>query len=278
MLARGREFLARKEVAEARLDAELLVAHALGLDRLGLFLELDRPVTVGEIDGARTLLVRRAAGEPTAYLTGTREFYGRPFEVGPGVLVPRPETELLVDVAREVLAGTASPRIAEVGTGSGCIAVTLALEVPGSEVHATDVSADALAFARRNATTLGAEVTFHEGDGPAPLVELAPLAALLCNPPYIDPATASGLAREVRDHEPALALFAPAGDPDHWVRRLLREGRPLLAPGGVLLVELGFDQAPRVRDLVAASSLDAVFHADLGGHERVLVVRRSPGT
>ncbi|MEW6071319.1 MAG: peptide chain release factor N(5)-glutamine methyltransferase [Planctomycetota bacterium] len=272
MLARGKEFLAKKGVAEARLDAELLVAHALGLDRLHLYLELDRPVEAAEIDRGRALLVRRAAGEPAAYLTGAREFYGRPFRVGPGVLIPRPETELLVDVVRERLAGAAAPRLAELGTGSGCIAVTLALELPGAEVHAVERSERALQFARANAAALGAAVRFHAGDGLAPLRAAAPFAALVANPPYVDPAARETLPREVRDHEPVEALFAPPGDPDHWLRRLLEDGPSLLGPGSLLLIELGHDQAPRARALAAARALPAEFHADLAGIERVLAV------
>lgn len=272
MLARGRAFLEAKGDPEARLHAELLVAHALGLDRLHLFLELDRPVVPEEVDRARGLLVRRGRGEPAAYLTGTREFYGRPFRVGPGVLVPRSETELVVDRARELLAATPEPRVAELGTGSGCIAVTLALEVPGARVVASDVSSEALAFARENAEALGAEVLLLEGDGLAPLAAHAPFELLVSNPPYVDPDDPE-LEPSVRAHEPGIALFAPQGDPDRWVRTLVDEGLALLAPEGALLVELGHDQAPRVRALCADRGLAPHFHEDATGHERVLEVR-----
>jgi release factor glutamine methyltransferase len=284
-VARGAEFLERKGCAEARLEAELLVAHSLGLARLELFLALDRPVDEDERGRARDLLVRRGQGEPVAYLTGGREFYGRPFAVGPGVLVPRPETELLVDRAREVCAGREAPVVAELGTGSGCIAVTLALEVPGARVVASDVSTRALETAKANAERNGAEVRLVHGDG------LGPLAAaleggcdlLVSNPPYVDPAS-DELSPGVREHEPAEALFAPAGDTDHWVRRLVDEGlclegsglegSALLRPGGALLVELGADQAPRVLALCAERGLAARTHADLAGIERVLEVSR----
>ena len=271
MLARGRAFLEQKGDADARLHAELLVAHALGLDRLHLFLELERPVDGGEVQRARELLVRRARGEPTAYLTGAREFYGREFRVGPGVLVPRPETELLVDVAREVAAGRRALGVAELGTGSGCIAVTLALELDAANVCASDLCGEALAFARDNAQRLGADVTFLEGDGLAPFEELGPFDLFLSNPPYVDPAD-TALDPDVRTHEPALALFSPVGDPDHWVVRLLAQALPLLAPTGTLLVELGHDQAPRIRALLAERDLAFRFHADLQGIERVLSV------
>jgi release factor glutamine methyltransferase len=267
MLERARAFLERKGDAEARLDAELLVAHSLGLDRLRLFLELERPLDAPEVDRARDLLVRRGKGEPTAYLVGQREFYGRDFAVGPGVLVPRPETELLVDRARELAAerGSTALRVAELGTGSGCLAVTLALELPGARVVAVEISPAALEVAERNARALGAEVELRAGDG------LAPLAGdrfdlLVSNPPYIDPAERATLAVEVREHEPAEALFAPAGDLD--------EGLPMLEGGGVLLVELGLGQADRVRRLCAERGLEPRLIDDLAGTPRVLEVAR----
>ena len=127
MLARGRAFLERRGLEGARLDAELLVSHALGADRLQLFLDLERPVVEADVLAARELLVRRSKGEPCAYLIGKREFYARDFEVGPGVLIPRPETELIVDRAREIFADAEGPTLLDVGTGSGFLAVTLAL-------------------------------------------------------------------------------------------------------------------------------------------------------
>ncbi|MEX1026269.1 MAG: HemK/PrmC family methyltransferase [Planctomycetota bacterium] len=191
MLARAREFLARKGCDEARLEAELLVAEALGLDRMGLFLALERPLAPAEIDRGRELLVRRVQGEPTAYLLGRREFYGRPFRVGPGVLVPRPETELVVDVARELAGQRPGLRVADFGTGSGCIAVTLALELTEPEVHAFELSGEALSYARQNAEALGADVAFVEGDGLAPLLAAAPFDLVVSNPPNVDPSNAA---------------------------------------------------------------------------------------
>ncbi len=274
MVARGQEFLERKGVEAPRREAELLVAHALGLGRLELFLSLERPLEREEIARGRELLVRRARREPTAYVTGKREFYGRAFGVGPGVLVPRPETELLVDRARARLAGRSAPRIADVGTGSGCLAVTLALELVGSRVEAVDVSAAALVYARENATRLGATVEFRQGDGLAPLSGAFDL--IVSNPPYVDPAVRAELAPEVREHEPSEALFAPAGEPDHWALRLLSEARAWLAPGGWLLVELGHDQAARLAPTLAACGVPGHFTRDLERIERVLEVGPFP--
>jgi release factor glutamine methyltransferase len=271
MVARGREYLERRGLDSPRLEAELLVAHARGQDRLRLFLELDRPVLADEVGRAREFLKRRAAGEPVAYITGVREFYGRPFRVTPDVLIPRLETELLVDLARE---RAASAAILDVGTGSGCIAITLALEIPGARVVATDVSAAALAVARANAEELGADVELLEGDGEAPARARGPFDLIVSNPPYVVRTDARGLDPAVPAHEPALALFAPDGDPDHWVRRLAEAARELLAPGGALLIELGYDQSERALALARAAGFAAEAAPDLAGVPRALVATR----
>lgn len=275
MLAMARAFLSRKEVEEARLEAELLVGHALGLDRLQLFMQLDRPIAAREIDAARDLLVRRGRREPVAYITGRREFYGRSFRVGPGVLIPRPETELLVDRARELSRGPAL-RIADFGTGSGCLAITLALELAGSRVLALDVSPAAILCARANAEALGAELEIVEGEGLALLDDRIARGErfdlVVSNPPYVRVEERAALAPEVREHEPALALFAPAGDPDHFVRALVQRARGLLAPDGAMLVELGLGQSPRALELAREQGLRARVMRDLAGIERVLEV------
>ncbi|MBI5363232.1 MAG: peptide chain release factor N(5)-glutamine methyltransferase [Planctomycetes bacterium] len=295
MLRMAREFLQRKGIEEARLEAELLVAHALGFDRLRLFLALDRPVTAEEIDRARDLLVRRGRREPTAYIVGRREFYKREFQVGKGVLVPRPETEHLVDRARELSGerGTgaasawddpAAPWIADLGTGSGCIALTCALELPAACVTAVDVSGAAVLCARANLAALDAagalagRVELLEGDGFDVLARRVrergrKLDLLLSNPPYVAREEAATLAPEVKDYEPELALSAPAGDPDHGARRLLDAARELVVPGGAVLVELGLGQAPRVAELARARGFTPAFVRDLAKIERVLEVR-----
>jgi release factor glutamine methyltransferase len=275
MLRMAREFLERKGVEEARLDAELLVGHALGLDRLQLYCELDRPITEAELSRARELLVRRGRHEPTAYVTGKREFYGRDFVVRSGVLIPRPETELIVDRAREIGAKSSGEiALADLGTGSGCLAVTLALELTDARVWATDISEEAVEVARENAQLLEAEVDFRVADGVAGLREVvtergAPLDMIVSNPPYVEPGEAASLAPEVRDYEPDGALFAPSGDPDHWVRALLEEGRDILAKDGILLVELGHLQGPRVLALAEELGWSASLHKDLEGVSRV---------
>ena len=276
MLDMARAFLTRKGVEEARLEADLLVAHALGVDRLGLLLRLERPVTGRDVDRARDLLVRRGRREPVAYITGTREFWTRPFRVGPGVLVPRPESELLVDVARDAAAerGWTGPRVLDVGTGSGCLAVTIALEVGGAVVTACDVSEGALEIARGNAEALGAEVEWVQGDGLEVGDGGAPWELVVCNPPYVGEDEREDLEPEVLEHEPEEALFAPEGDREWWVRALVGGAGKWLGEGGVMAVELGYQQARTARELAEESGLRWELRKDLAGVERVLVVRR----
>ena len=256
------------------------MAHALGLDRLGLYMRLDQPILDPEIDRARDLLVRRGRREPTAYIVGRREFFGRDFQVGPGALVPRPETELIVDLGRGVAAeeGRESVRILDVGTGSGCLAVTLALEIEGAEVAAIDLSEEALEWATKNAASLSADVSFHYGDGLETALSLAqsggPFDLVVSNPPYVEPRERDDLAPEVRDHEPPLALYAPAGDPDFWSAGWWSAAPSSYGPGGVLLVELGHLQGPRLAALGTTHGTSRI-HADLAGIPRVFEWRRS---
>jgi release factor glutamine methyltransferase len=288
MLERAREYLRRHGLEAWRLEAEMLVAHALGLERLQLFLALDRPLVAEEVTRARELLMRRAKREPVAYLIGEREFYGRTFRVGPGVLVPRPETELLVDLAREWARERMFPasgaRVLDVGTGSGCLAVTLALELEGAEVDAVDVSAEALAFARDNAKALGANVRFHQLDalrvvpgGSLPVISGGrPFDLVVSNPPYVAVGERADLPADVRDHEPALALFAPAERPDAFAEILVDALVSLLAPGGLMLVELGHDQAARLAGRALPEGARARFARDYGGVQRVWAIERDP--
>lgn len=266
----ARDFLRRKELPEAAFEADLLVAHALGTDRLGMLLRLEQSVQAAELDAARDALVRRGRREPVAYVTGSREFYGHVFQVGPGVLIPRPETELLIDQAREHADArpedAAPARIVDVGTGSGCVAVTLALEIEGVRPVAVDISEEALVWTRRNVEALEAEVDVVQGDGLEVVAQGAPWDLIVSNPPYIDRAHAHTLQPDVRDHEPAIALFGPDGDPDRWVRGLVEVASRALAPGGALLVELGHDQAARVAQLTSGIEI----LPDLAGIPRVL--------
>jgi release factor glutamine methyltransferase len=258
-------------IASPRLDAELLVAQVLALPRVQLYVQSDRPLAVDELAAIRALIKRRQAGESVAYLVGKKEFWGFEFAVDARVLVPRPDTETLVDEARERLTTTTTeaPRIADVGTGSGAIAVTLAKLFPAAALFAVDVSPGALEVARGNAERLGAEVTFLEGDLAAPLAPHAPFSAIVANLPYIPSADMAELPADVKT-EPAVALD---GGPDGLalVRRLVAAAPALLAPGGTLVLEIGAGQA----DMTAALLRDADFtdvrsRRDLAGIERVV--------
>jgi len=219
------------------------------------------------------LLARRAAGEPVAYLLGVREFYGRDFKVGPAVLIPRPETELIVDLVRERVPANAVPAILDLGTGSGALAVTLALELPAAQVTAVDFSSAALAVARANAQALGARVRFVESDWFAALDAGERFEVIVSNPPYVadgDPHLAEGDVR----FEPASALASgPAGLDD--IVRIVAAAPAFLTPGGWLLLEHGYDQAAAVRELLLAGGFVEVASArDLAGIERITLGRR----
>lgn len=250
----------------ARLEAQLLATHVLGVSRTSVLAhpEVEFPDLAGE-----SLLQRREAGEPLAYILGRREFFGREFIVRPGVLIPRQDTETLVEVAL-ALDLPREARVIEVGVGSGCVAATLALERPSWRVKGSDISPVALGIAGENATRLGATVELREGD------LLAPFAGetfdlVISNPPYIDPS--ESLAHEVRGWEPSEALFAGEGGLLFY-RRLAEETPTSLASGGWLAVEVGYTQAAQVIDLLAQGEWVTIDSTpDLSGIERVVAGR-----
>ena len=253
-----------------RLDAELLCAQALGLRRLDLYLQFDRPLDAEELTSIRELVRRRGKGEPVAYITGTREFYGRPFAVTRDVLVPRPDTETLVQRAVEFLRARpgAELRVADLGTGSGCIAVTLAAEVRGSAVTATDVSAPVLDVARANAAALGVGVSFIEGSWADALEGGYDL--IVSNPPYVTTAEFDAVDRDVSDFEPRGALLGGDDGLDAY-RALLASIRDHVTAARVML-----EVDPRHADAVAAlvgetfPGATATPVPDLTGRTRVL--------
>jgi release factor glutamine methyltransferase len=258
-----------RDLATPRLDAELLVAHALGLPRVQLYVQFDRPLVPDELAALRALIKRRQGGESVAYLVGKKEFWGLDFTVDARVLVPRPDTETLIEEARERLAGGESVRLADVGTGSGAIALTLAKLFPQAAVFASDLSTGALEVARANAERLGLAVTFAEGDLAAPLAADAPFSLIAANLPYIASSEMATLPPEVKS-EPALALD---GGPDGLalVRRLVADAPALLAAGGALVLEIGAGQAGATAELLRAAGLaDVRTRRDLGGVERVV--------
>ena len=265
------EFFARNAVDAPRLTAEILLAHALSCDRVRLYLDFDKPLGAPELAAFRELVKRRAAGEPTAYLVGRREFYGRTFRVDPRGLVPRPETELLVDAALAALPDSGAGL--DLCTGTGCVAVTLGLERPAARVVAVDLSPDAAALARENASALGAaNVEVLEGDLYAPVPAGARFDVVVANPPYVPTGELPGLARELH-REPRLALD---GGPDG-----LAIARPLVAgaigrllPGGTLAVELHESHAEVLPRLcLEAGFATAELRRDLAGLPRIVVAR-----
>jgi release factor glutamine methyltransferase len=249
--------LRASQVPSHTLAAELLLMHAVGCDRAWLYTHPEAPLDPAAAQLYSDLIARRASGEPTQYLTGKQEFWGLEFEVNPDVLIPRPETEHLMEVSLARLGlvrSRAALRVADVGTGSGCLAVALACELPNAEVFATDISPEALEVARRNAARHSVldRVRFIEANLLDPFLSAWPDSSaaafdlIVSNPPYVGLAEREALQREVRDHEPASALFAGGQGLDVY-EPLIRQAGMLLAPGGLLVLELGHNALAHVR-------------------------------
>jgi len=268
------DFLAAKKIDSARLDAELLLGEVLGLARVQLYTNFERPLAREEVDRYRELVRRRAAREPVAYILGRREFWSLDFEIDRRVLVPRPDTELLVELAVAALqtrAGAATLHVADVGTGSGAVAVAIAKEVPNARVVATDKSQAALEVAPRNAVRHGVadRIEFVSGDLCAPLRGREPFDLIVSNPPYVKADEVAALDPEIRDWEPRLALVSGADGMDA-TRALVESALQVLAPGGSLWVEVG-SQAGAVREcFVSNGYADVRVHRDLAGSDRVV--------
>lgn len=273
-LQRARRKLQEVEGVEPALDSEVLLSHVTGLDRTGLYREWECALPAQEEKCFWGLVGRRCLGEPVAYLTGCKEFMGLDFKVSPAVLIPRPETELLVETALALL--PPAPLLIDVGTGSGAIAVSLAAFLPGSIVYATDCSGEALEVARDNAARhgVGARVRFYQGDLLAPLSGVVPAGGadlIAANLPYIPSDDLAGLPRGVRQFEPSLALDGGAGGLALY-RRLIPAAARLLKNDGFLLLEIGFDQARDVLELFK-NFWAADIVKDLAGLDRLVVAR-----
>ena len=275
--------LAEHGVLNPRLDAEVLLAQALQASRPALYLRLHEPLAAGYVNTFRELLRRRAQREPLQYLTGVREFWSLEFKVDPRVLIPRPETEVVVETALRLLSHSAlrTPQsaILDVGTGSGCIAIALAKELSQAEVWATDISPDALAVARENARHHGVaeRIRFLQGDLFLPVAEKKDgFDLIIANPPYVVRSALAALQPEVRDWEPPVALDGGLDGLDFY-RRLLHEGPTYVRAGGWLVMEIGHGQGEAVlrhaqerRDLSACCC-----SADYAGRERVIITAAS---
>ncbi len=306
-LKEGMAQLRAAQVPSHTLATELLLIHALDRDRTWIYSHPEESVDSKAADKFLRLIARRAAGEPVQYLTGKQEFWGLEFEVTPAVLIPRPETEHVMEVALARLGergikihmDTGAPReklrVADVGTGSGCLAVALAWELPHAEVYATDISESALEVARRNAARHGVAERIHflqrdlltglenadaTGAGarhavPASADGAALFDLIVSNPPYIARNEAAQLQREVRDHEPHAALFGGRTGVEIY-QRLIEQARDLLRDRGILVLELGYDSADHVRGIFDAQPewTKVAITMDLAGIPRVLAAER----
>jgi release factor glutamine methyltransferase len=262
-------------IESARLDAELLVAEALELERIGLYLDLGRPLSETERAAIRPLIARRREREPVAYILGRRDFYGREFRVTPDVLIPRPDTETLVEHALRCIPEDRSVRVVDVGTGSGAIAISLAAERPNAIVTATDISEAALAVAKDNAERLGVadRIRFERADL---LGDQGPYELVVSNPPYIRTDELAELEPEVKTHEPTAALEGGEDGLD-LVRALLERASDATDADAHLLLEVGAGQAAEVASLAGASSSwrHEATYLDLNRIDRVVHLRRT---
>jgi release factor glutamine methyltransferase len=281
LLTITQNYFREKGIASARLDAELLLGHCLGLDRVGLYLAYDRPLQEQEVQAYRELVRRRAAHEPVAYITGRRYFWTLELHIDKGVLIPRPETELLVEHGLKFLSAldVAHPRVLDIGTGSGAIALSLAAEMPHLDIVALDASAQPAACARANAERLGftARVRVEQAFFPDACTQDAGYYDLIVsNPPYIPSGDIELLEPDIREYEPRSALD---GGPDglevyrQWIPHCAR----LLVPGGALMLEIGHDQGPGVSGLLAASGyfIGIEVARDYARLDRVVICRKA---
>jgi release factor glutamine methyltransferase len=274
-LREAAEALQTAGVPEARREAGSLLSFITGKDRTFLISHADDRLESAEFDRFREAVGRRAEGEPLQYITGVQDFYGREFRVTPDVLIPRPETELLVEAALQVVEGISAPLICDIGTGSGCIAVTLLCERSDARAVAVDISEPALAVATQNAHRHGVSGRialrisncFHG-------LEPTLFDLVVSNPPYVSSNALPGLQREVRDHEPLVAL-SPGEDGLNIIRRLLQDAPAFLNPNGRLIMEIGFDQGERVQSLIDAQVWRLVeIRPDLQHIPRIVVLQR----
>jgi release factor glutamine methyltransferase len=277
LLKEAERFLSEKQVPSPRLEVEILLAYTLSLDRVGLYTHHSRPVEKAVLDRFRSLVLRRIKGEPSAYLTGKKEFFSLPFHVSPAVLIPRPETEETVQVALDHLPGEgAGRRVAEGGTGSGCIIITLLKLKKKLQAIASDISMEALVVAKRNAALHGVQdrLRFFCGNLFSPLKGSCPggpYHLILCNPPYVDPVGQIPYAPEVAEYEPGQAVFTPPGDPLFYYRQWFESVGPLLGDEGLLIMEIGAGQKDPVVSLAGRLgwSLKEI-RKDVAGIDRVI--------
>lgn len=275
VLAEASEILRSAGVPEARREAGSLLAFVCGRDRTFLIAHAEHVLNEIETTRFSQFIQRRAAGEPHQYITGMQDFYSRQFKITKDVLIPRPETELLVEAALRFLDPEVATKICDVGTGSGCIAITLVCERQAAAATALDISNAALLVAAENAALHGVtdRVSFMQSDCFSALPTGSRFDLVVSNPPYVAAGAIDGLQREVRDHEPRVAL-SPGSDGLSIIRRLLNEAPLFLKPDGCLIFEMGFDQSEKVRELVDPSLwILSDILPDLQGIPRIAVLQ-----
>lgn len=278
VIKKSSEFLAKKGVDSPRLQTELLLAHLIKLPRMKLYLNFERTLSPAELDALRALVMRRAQREPLQHIIGSTSFCGLEMTVNKHVLIPRPETELLAELAWQFLSTINNPpsTCLDFGTGSGCIAIAIAAKCPTARVVAVDVSADAIAVAKQNAASNGVSdrIEFRCGDGFSTLNGNDKFDLIVSNPPYIASEEIATLETEVRDFDPRGALDGGADGLDFY-RRLATEAGAFLKPGGKIIIEFGDDQAKEISDIFMAEhwTVESV-HQDYTKRERMLVARQ----
>lgn len=281
VIQRSAEFLDKKGVESPRLQVELLLAHALKLPRMGLYLNFERVLTGMELEQVRELVRRRSQREPLQHITGSTSFCGLELTVSRHVLTPRPETELLAEMGWDFLNGVgrpspaAPPRALDFGTGSGCLAIALAVKSPAAKVAACDISAEALAVAKENTARHKVEIDFFQGDGFAVLPAGTLFDLIVSNPPYIPTGEIVGLDPEVREHDPRVALD---GGPDglDFYRRLASQAGAFLTSEGRMMLEFGDEQESALPKIFEEQKwIVEEIKSDYSGRPRILVVKQT---
>ena len=268
------QYFSTKGVESPRLDAEVLLSHILQKERIYLYVHFDEPLEGAELARFREMVKQRVKRVPVAYIIGEREFMGLPFKVSPAVLVPRPDTEILVEAVIKELGEKTDPVFADIGTGSGAIALSILKNIESAKAAAVDISADALIVAKENAERLelGARVDFFQGDLYEPVRDRI-FDAIVSNPPYIPDADIEGLEPEVREYEPYGALAGGVDGLDFY-RKLVNEGAELLQPGGFIAFEVGIHQAQAVAALAQGHAAfgKTEIVKDYAGIDRVVII------
>lgn len=281
ILSRTESYFKERFIDSPRLTAEILLAHSLDVRRLDLYLQYDRPLLENELSDYKVLIRRRIQHEPVAYIIGEKGFFESDFDVARGVLIPRPETEILVEEALKIVSHDSFDsrigKVLDLGTGSGAIIISLAKAAPRHLYMANDISLSALEIAKKNACRIaGNKICFFAGDWFSTLKNEPKFDLIVSNPPYIPLADIRSLAPEIREHEPRLAL--DGGDDGLFCfRAILKDAHRYLVPGGILLFEIGFDQKEGLEKLFKSNpEYESIeFIKDLSGHNRVAKIKKS---